>query len=59
MEPLAPVTASVMLRGELDDESDTSMIIADGGVNVCVCKFFAFISTTFFRKQASDKNRDP
>lgn len=29
MEPLAPVTASVMLCGELSEESDTSMIIAD------------------------------
>ena len=29
MEPLAPVTAKVMLRGELGEESDTSMIIAD------------------------------
>jgi hypothetical protein len=44
-----------MLRGELDEESDTSMIIADGGINICVCKFFAFSKSNFSVKHASQK----
>jgi len=47
MEPLAPVTARVMLRDELGDVSDTLMIIADGYIRTSMRVFCGFHNNFF------------
>ena len=47
MEPLAPVTARVMLRDELGDVSDTLMIIADGYIRMSMRVFCGFHNNFF------------